>query len=181
MFISFEFWSRFYRLLLQFTQQAWKQSLQYILRTCPALPEMQVQRNMPICNKAWPGTGAISSGDTMISCRKHATNDDIVLTVAQHSSRTAVLAFKDINMYNRWMYVQQVAWNSITCYWYCKPIKPQRSMALPKSHKSCRQRLQTRAAEWNTTEQLPVSSGFNWFQPYSYGILKHPCASHSAL
>lgn len=110
----------------------------------------------------------------MISCRKHATNDDILLTVAQHSNQTAVLAFTDINMCNRWIYVQQVVWNGITWYWYCvlqadqaskigDPTKISQILQPKASNESCRM-------EHDRT----ASSGFNWLQPYSRPRVR-PC------
>ena len=109
----------------------------------------------------------------MISCRKHATNDDILLTVTQHSNQTAVLAFTDINMCNRWIYVTASGlkrYNMVLVLRIASRSSLKRSMAPPKSHKSCSSRLQMRAAKWNTTEQLQVVS--IGFKPYSYRILK---------
>lgn len=115
-----------------------------------------------------------SRGDTMISCRKHATNDDILLTVAQHSNQTAVLAFTDINMCNRWIYEQQVVWNGITWYWYCvlqadqasKIDGPSQNLTNPAA-KGFKRELQ------NGTGQ----NSFKWFQLASTLFLQDPKAN----
>ena len=177
--INFKHLQTFWRFLRE-----WKRATaRFDLKTRIVMPQFEHFLCDSVKSERWPWLvqSPFSRGDTMISCRKHATNDDILLTVAQHSNQTAVLAFTDINMCNRWIYEQQVVWNGITWYWYCVlqadqaskidgPTKISQILQPKASNESCRM-------EHDRT----ASSGFNWLQPYSYRMLRHPCASHSGL
>ena len=149
--INFKHLQTFWRFLIE-----WKRArfIRFDLKTRIAMPQFEHFLCDSVKSERWPWLlqsplWLSSRGDTMISCRKHATNDDILLTVAQHSNQTAVLAFTDINMCNRRIYEQQVVWNGITWYWYCVmqadqaskidgPTKISQILQLKASNESCR-------------------------------------------
>ena len=174
--INFKHLQTFWRFLIE-----WKRArfIRFDLKTRIAMPQFEHFLCDSVKSERWPWLlqsplWLSSRGDTMISCRKHATNDDILLTVAQHSNQTAVLAFTDINMCNRRIYEQQVVWNGITWYRYCvmqadqasKIDGPSQNLTNPAA-KGFKRELQ------NGTRQ----NSFKWFQLASTLFLQDPKAS----